>query len=126
MTPKREGAATKKQNTYIPGWRELALLLGPSVLLLPVLILYLRFKGTPHFFLHTLIGWNVALVVLLALTYYDRSRSRWDGFLPLGLALYAMTPDFIYIASPFHRDWMDVFLFHVHAPIGGTDDGHTP
>jgi len=33
--------------------------------------------------------------------------------LPLALALYAMTPDFIYGFNPFHRDWMDVFLFHV-------------
>ncbi len=33
--------------------------------------------------------------------------------MPLGLALYAMTPDFMYSFNPFHRDWMDVFLFHV-------------
>ena len=24
-----------------------------------------------------------------------------------------MTPDFIYATGPYHRDWMDVFLFHV-------------
>lgn len=45
--------------------------------------------------------------------YAGRSQSRWNGVLPLALALYAMTPDFIYGFNPFHRDWMDVFLFHV-------------
>ena len=58
-------------------------------------------------------GWDVALLLLLAATYYGRPRSRWDGLLPLALALCAMTPDFIYAAGPPHADWMDVFLFHV-------------
>ena len=31
----------------------------------------------------------------------------------LVLAVYGLIPDFVYIAGPFHRDWMDVFLFHV-------------
>jgi len=47
------------------------------------------------------------------ITTFGLSWSRWDGVAPLALALYAMTPDFIYAAGPFHRDWMDVFLFHV-------------
>jgi hypothetical protein len=56
MAQQREEATTEKRHWYIAEWRGLAALLGPSLLLLPVLILYLSFKGTPHFFLHTLIG----------------------------------------------------------------------
>lgn len=93
--------------------RRLAWLFSPSVLLLPVFLFYRHFDGTAHFFLHTLVGWDVALILLLAASYVGRPWSRWDGLLPLGLALYALTPDFIYTAGPFHRDWMDVFLFHV-------------
>lgn len=92
MTQQRQGAATEMQNTCIPRWRELLVLLAPSALLLPVLAFYLRFKGTPHFFLHTLIGWDVDLVLLLALAYTGLLKSYWDGFLPLALALYAMSP----------------------------------
>jgi len=84
-----------------------------SVPLLLLLGGYLRFGGTPHFFVHALMGWDTALLVLLTGTYYGRPWSRWDGFLPLGLSLYALTPDFIYVAGPAHRDWMDLFLFHV-------------
>ena len=100
-------------NAVLLRWRGLAALLAPSLLLLPVLILYVRFKGTPHFVLHTLMGWDVALMVLLAAAYAGRPQLWWDGFVPLTLALYALMPDFIYIAGPFHRDWMDVFLFHI-------------
>jgi len=81
-----------------------------SAPLLLVLALYIGFKGTPHFFLHTLMGWDVALVLLLVARYFGRPWSRWDGLLLLGLALYALTPDFIYSINPFHRDWMDVSL----------------
>src|SRR5439155_14148176 len=69
--------------------------------------------GTPHFVLHSLTGWVVGLMLLLGASYFGRPWSRWDGLLPLGLALWAMMPDFIYIAGPAHKDWMDVFLFHV-------------
>lgn len=93
--------------------RGLVPLLLPSVVLLPVFAFYLYFEGAPHFFLHALSGWDVALVLLLAATYAGRHHSRWDGLLPLALALYAMAPDFVYAAGPYHRDWMDVFLFHV-------------
>jgi len=58
-------------------------------------------------------GWDVALLLLIALTACGFSWSRWDGVAPLALAFYAMTPDFVYALGPFHRDWMDVFLFHV-------------
>ncbi len=91
----------------------LAALLAPSALLLPPLALYGRFGGLPHFLLHTLMGWDVGLLALLTMTYLGRPRSRWDGFAPLALALYAMAPDFVYAAGPAHRDWMDAFLFHV-------------
>lgn len=91
----------------------LTALLAPSALLLPPLGLYGRFEGVSHFLLHTLMGWDVGLLGLLAATYLGQPRSRWDGFAPLALALYAMTPDFVYAAGPAHRDWMDVFLFHV-------------
>ncbi len=94
-------------------WRILAWLFGPSLPLMLVFILYQRFDGTPHFFLHTLMGWDVGLIVLLAAMHYGRRPARWDGILPFLLALYALTPDFVYMAGPFHRDWMDVFLFHV-------------
>lgn len=43
-------------------------LLLPSALLLPVLWVYAQFDGTPHFALHTLTGWVVALLLLLWLT----------------------------------------------------------
>ena len=58
-------------------------------------------------------GWDVALLLLLTATYLGRLRTPWDGLLPLGLALYAMAPDFVYFGGLEHRDWMDVFLFHV-------------
>lgn len=67
MKQRREGGTIEKRNRHITGWRKLAALLGPSLLLLPVLVLYLSFKGTPHFFLHTLIGWDVALILLLVI-----------------------------------------------------------
>ncbi len=91
----------------------MGLLFGPSILLLPGFILYLVFGGTPHFFLHSLVGWDLALILLLTASYFGWPRSRWDGFLPLALALYALTPDFIYLIGPVHKDWMDVFLFHI-------------
>lgn len=93
--------------------RRLSFLLGPSILLIPVLVLYLHYDGTPHFFLHSLTGWDVALVLLLVASYYGWSWSPWDGLLPLLLALWALTPDFVYIAGPYHRDWVNVFLFHI-------------
>jgi peroxiredoxin Q/BCP len=88
-------------------------LLAPSALLVPVGLLYLHFGGTPHFFLHSLAGWDLGLILLLAAGSRGWPRSRWEGVLALALALYAMGPDFIYMAGPAHRDWMDVFLFHV-------------
>lgn len=94
-------------------WSSFGWLLGPSAVLLPVLAVYLRFEGAPHFVLHLLMGWDVALTLLLAATYAGPVWSRWDGLPPLALALYALTPDFIYGAGPYHRDWMDVFLFHI-------------
>ena len=95
------------------GSRALLAVFGPSVPLLLLLLVYYRFEGVGHFFVHTLMGWDLALVLLLGATYFGRSWSYADGLLPLALALYALTPDFIYMAGPPHRDWMDIFLFHV-------------
>ncbi len=80
-----------------------------------ILIVYLVFDGWPHFFLHVLTGWDVALVGLLAATYYTDGSAgrRRDGFWPLALALWALIPDFFYSAGQPHRDWMDLFLFHI-------------
>jgi hypothetical protein len=97
----------------VPTRRLLTTLLAPSAPLLLLLLLYERFEGAPHFFLHTLMGWDVALIALLTATYLGRSWSPRDGFLPPGLSLYALSPDFVYLAGPAHRDWMDLFLFHV-------------
>ncbi len=99
--------------SFVPVCRGLAALLLPSIPLLFVFAYYARFEGVPHFLLHTLIGWDVALLLLLTATYLGRPRTGWDGLLPLGLALYAMVPDFVYFDGPAHRDWMDVFLFHI-------------
>ncbi len=76
MREQSKAEATERRNPQMYRWRQLAMVLGPSLLLLPVLGLYLYFKGTPHFFLHTLIGWDVALVLLLLATYFGRSPSR--------------------------------------------------
>ena len=46
--------------------RPMGTLLAPSIPLLVVLALYVGFKSTLHFFLHTLMGWNIALIVLIA------------------------------------------------------------
>jgi len=114
VTQKNERSRTdNERGAFIHPLRRLAMILLPSSLLLPVLILYLNAGGTSHFFLHTLMGWNIGLVLLSIAMSFGRSWSRWDGFLPLGVSFYALTPDFIYRFGPFHRDWMDLFLFHV-------------
>lgn len=97
----------------VSGGGRLVWLFGPSAVLVPVLAEYVRFEGAPHFLLHTLAGWDIALIVLLIAADAGRPWSRLDGFLPLAVAIYALTPDFIYAAGPYHRDWMDVFLLHV-------------
>lgn len=86
----------------------------PSGLLVLVLLVYFVFDGWPHFFLHLLTGLDVALVSLLAVTYYTGGSSgRRDGLWPLALTLWALIPDFFYAAGQPHRDWMDLFLFHI-------------
>ncbi len=76
------------------------------------MLVYTGYGAPLHFFLHALTGWNVGLLLLLSATYFGRAWAWWDGLLALALALYALTPDFIYAAGPFHHDWMDIFLFH--------------
>jgi len=113
VTRKNESRGTDSNRVLVHPLRRLAIILLPSSFLLPVLLLYLNADGTAHFFLHTLMGWNIGLVLLSVSLSCGRSRSRWDGFLPLGVSFYAFVPDFIYRFGPFHRDWMDLFLFHV-------------
>ena len=100
-----------------PVWRtaggHVLVLAGPSLLLLGPLLFYRHFGGLPHFALHTLMGWDVGLLVLLGGRLAGVRPHRWDGVLPLLFAIWAMAPDFIYVLGPYHRDWMDVFLFHV-------------
>ncbi len=101
------------KHTGIVGWRSIFWLLGPSVVLLLGLQEYLRAGSAPHFFLHALMGWDVGMILLLAAMRVGRSPTRWDGWVPIVCVLYAQIPDFLYLVGPFHRDWMDVFLFHV-------------
>lgn len=93
--------------------RALAVLLLPSLVLVAPLSFYAYFGGLPHFALHMLMGWDTGLLLLLAASLADIRRRSWEGVLPVLLALLAMTPDFIFVAGPYHRDWMDIFLFHV-------------
>ncbi|MHB8647885.1 MAG: hypothetical protein ACYDAR_19050 [Thermomicrobiales bacterium] len=93
--------------------RELAWLLAPSVVLSAGLLQYRRADSTSHFFLHMLMGWDVAFLVLLSARYLGHPFHRFDGLIPIAFVVYAQMPDFIYLVGPFHRDWMDIFLFHV-------------
>ncbi len=98
----------------LPAWlRNAGILLWPSLLLIAPSIFYWHFGGVPHFLLHTLMGWDVGLLLLLAATLLGWRIRAWEGFIPALLAFWAMTPDFIYVTGPYHRDWMDLFLFHV-------------
>ncbi|MHB8573946.1 MAG: hypothetical protein ACYDCQ_01315 [Dehalococcoidia bacterium] len=91
----------------------MVILFGPSLLLVIPFLFYQHFGGLPHFLLHTLMGWDVALLVLLAATLRGPRVRIWEGGIPVILAYWAMMPDFIYVTGPYHRDWMDLFLFHV-------------
>ncbi len=93
--------------------RHAGVLLAPSLLLIAPFVFYRYFGGVPHFLLHTLMGWDVGLLLLLAATLVGWHIRVWEGFIPTLLAFWAMTPDFIYVTGPYHRDWMDLFLFHV-------------
>jgi hypothetical protein len=102
-----------KHDPALTFWLRMGLLMLPSAVLTALLALELRFGATNHFFLHTLTGWDIALIGLLAATYFGRRWSRWDGLALLMLALWAQMPDVLYIQGYYHRDWMDVFLFHI-------------
>jgi hypothetical protein len=92
---------------------QFALLLAPTLALSPLFAIELYFGGAQHFFLHTLMGWNVALLALLAASYFGLAATRLDGVAPLALALWANLPDLLYLGGTYHRDWMDIFLFHI-------------
>jgi hypothetical protein len=94
-------------------WLRLGLLIAPSLPLLAMLALDVRFGATQHFLLHTLTGWDIGLIALLAATYFGRPWRPLDGFVLLAPALWAQLPDIIYITGIYHRDWMDIFLFHI-------------
>ena len=94
--------------------RRAGLILGtPALLLIAPFLFYQHFGGVPHFLLHTLMGWDIGLLVLLAARLLGWRSHRWEGLVPVALAFWAMAPDFIYVTGPYHRDWMDIFLFHV-------------
>lgn len=88
-------------------------LLAPSALLPLGFLAYSHGGSVPHFFLHALMGWNAALIVFLLGALIRRRPTRWDGLLPIAMTMYAQVPDIIYVFGPYHRDWMDVFLFHI-------------
>lgn len=92
---------------------QFALLLAPTLALSPLFAIEFYFGGAQHFFLHTLMGWNVALLGLLAASYFGLAATRLDGVAPLALALWANMPDLLYLTGNYHRDWMDIFLFHI-------------
>jgi hypothetical protein len=94
-------------------WLRLGLLIAPSLPLLAMLALEVQFGGTQHFFLHTLTGWDIGLIALLAASYFGIPWRALDGFVPFVFALWAQLPDIIYISGIYHRDWMDIFLFHI-------------
>lgn len=91
----------------------LTLLLAPSALLVPLLALELYLGGARHVLLHTLVGWDVALIGLLLASYYGQPAAAWDGLALLALATWANMPDLLLIQGTYHHDWMDLFLFHI-------------
>ncbi len=93
--------------------RQLAWLLAPSIVLSVGLLQYRRADSTAHFLLHMLMGWDVAFLALLSVCYLGKPFHRFDGLFAIAFVVYAQMPDFVYLIGPFHRDWMDVFLFHV-------------
>ena len=94
-------------------WLRLGLLIAPSLPLLAMLALEVQFGGSQHFFLHTLTGWDIGLIALMAATYFGSPWRPLDGFVLLVFALWAQLPDILYITGIYHRDWMDIFLFHI-------------
>ena len=92
---------------------QLALLFAPTLALAPLFGIELYFGGAQHFFLHTLMGWDIALLALLAASYCGLAATRLDGLAPLALALWANLPDLLYLGGTYHRDWMDIFFFHI-------------
>lgn len=92
---------------------QLAFLFMPTLALTPLLGLEFYFNGTQHFALHTLMGWDVALLGLLAASFFGFAASPWDGVPPLVLALWSNMPDLLYLQGYYHRDWMNIYLFHV-------------
>ena len=85
----------------------------PALVLIAPLVFYVHYGGLPHFLLHTLVGVDAGLALLIVARLLRLPVSRWEGALPVALAFWAMGPDFIYVLGPYHRDWMDIFLFHV-------------
>ena len=102
-----------RQKKPMNPWNRIGRVVAPSLLLAIGLIRYWQAGSAPHFFLHALVGWDIALVLLLITVYAGRPQGRFDGLVPIALVVYAQMPDFIYLLGPYHRDWMDVFLFHI-------------
>src|SRR5262249_52484938 len=83
-------------------WLRLGLLVAPSLPLLAMLALEVQYGGTQHFFLHTLTGWDIGLIALLAAAYFGRPWRPLDGFVPMVFALWAQLPDILYITGIYH------------------------
>lgn len=80
------------------------------------LALYLSYRGHDarfHWFTHFFVGASSALLIMAVLA----QRTGQPVPLPLAWPLvghvFAMIPDFLFVAGIAHRRWMDVFLGHV-------------
>lgn len=73
---------------------------------------YVSAGDSTHFFLHLLVGVNVALLLFMAAHLFKR-RLRHFILWAFGLHQYAMLPDYLYQAGYRHETWMNLFLGHV-------------
>lgn len=65
-----------------------------------------------HFFLHSLIGLSVALLIYTVLTLLGKHPKRLL-LTAFGLHQFAMFPDYLYQIGIPHRPWMNIFLGHL-------------
>jgi hypothetical protein len=96
--------------------RGLRVCLACVVAALAEVALYASYRGHEarfHWFTHFFVGASAALLLMAPVA----ARSRTPVELPVVWAvlghLYAMFPDFLFVAGIAHRRWMDVFLGHL-------------